>query len=721
MEINAQFQSFVNFAQAAHMDGKDKRIARVSEGPVPAAEGAGLNGRTIVAASGDKVAPLWRSQTNKDANNVARNLFRQAVIDIFGGINHVPKNVMDAMLTKDYDVGKPLTARRILAVQAEVAKASAQFDAALSTAKAKCASVYNIYAIYEGHPGNSTHAVPKADLDRLVETAVKAALKDKDALEIVTKNIGSILVRGDTQLRSPESVQNKVAKLVRNVEELRTASAGNQAYFKAGLLMLNSLRGMAAKPGIITSMIRSVNAANIGDIKKLSGSSSGMAIHRAQEQFTRLQEDLFISSGADEAFDGADEKVAVRDFIALLVVAKSGRSAIAKIQSALNSENAQKLEFIYSAFSKGQFPTDGISKGLQDHIETMAARASSMLSQLKMYVDSFMGIEASQSVPVASFKGEFHTGNFGAGDIFQDLKAAAKKQSAKVYEATMPAFIQGNGPAADAIRDMVTNKIGLEPGENPHQAFQYDASRNIRSMINWNICRDTKKILGGGGKDTPFAKDLARGMKVTLPGNKRLSSDFDTALNELAEFVTKGAKKTFAELDAKEKNKVYIVTSLLSQETGKAAFDGQFTAFDPDNFSQPIVTASDQEADTREFKLSFNEENQLVLDFEATQNLQVITVRKNDGKTMTNMTPAGSTAKSQVEFTISANEFARLANLDFTKFKDDATLEHMSKKTGEEKLVGIPQTFAEEFRLDIDEVKTDSDIKFDIKDEGIVA
>ena len=76
MEINAQFQSFVNFAQAAHMDGKDKRIARVSEGPVPAAEGAGLNGRTIVAASGDKVAPLWRSQTNKDANNVARNLFR---------------------------------------------------------------------------------------------------------------------------------------------------------------------------------------------------------------------------------------------------------------------------------------------------------------------------------------------------------------------------------------------------------------------------------------------------------------------------------------------------------------------------------------------------------------------------------------------------------------------------------------------------------------------
>ncbi|MBR4615144.1 MAG: hypothetical protein IKO55_06010 [Kiritimatiellae bacterium] len=166
---------------------------------------------------------------------------------------------------------------------------------------------------------------------------------------------------------------------------------------------------------------------------------------------------------------------------------------------------------------------------------------------------------------------------------------------------------------------------------------------------------------------------------------------------------------------------MYIVTSLLSQETGKAAFDGQFMAFDPANFSQPIVTGSDQEADEREFKLSFNKDGRLVLDFEATQNLQVIIVGKSEGKTSTFATPTGSTAKSNVEFNISADEFERLAGLDFTKFNDDATYTHMAQKTGKNKLGGIPGTFAEEFRLDTDAIYTDSAIKFDIKDEEVIA
>jgi hypothetical protein len=45
-----------------------------------------------------------------------RSLFRQAIRDMFGGENGIPQSVKDAMLLKDYDKGKPLTARRIMAV-----------------------------------------------------------------------------------------------------------------------------------------------------------------------------------------------------------------------------------------------------------------------------------------------------------------------------------------------------------------------------------------------------------------------------------------------------------------------------------------------------------------------------------------------------------------------------------------------------------------------------
>ncbi|MBR4611351.1 MAG: hypothetical protein IKO40_01415 [Kiritimatiellae bacterium] len=59
-----------------------------------------------------------RNQDKKDLNNATRNVFKQAVIDIFGtSINDVPKRVRDAMKLSKFDnTGRPLTARRILAV-----------------------------------------------------------------------------------------------------------------------------------------------------------------------------------------------------------------------------------------------------------------------------------------------------------------------------------------------------------------------------------------------------------------------------------------------------------------------------------------------------------------------------------------------------------------------------------------------------------------------------
>ena len=722
MEINAQFRSFVNFAQAAHAEGKDKQIARLDDmGALLPDYGPGLNSRDIVAASGDRVAALWRWQSDKDANNAARNLFKKAVVDIFGGERNIPKNVMDAMLMKDYGAGKPLTARRILAVQAEVTKAFAQFNTAVETAKTSNDDLYDTYAIYEGHPGHNTHAVPKADLDNLVNAAVETAFADKDALEIVTKNLKRIIVRGDKHMQSLDGVKSKAAEIVRTVEELRTASAGNQAFFKAGLELLKNLRGKPVQSGIIANIINCVKAANIGDIKKLSGSSSGEAIHKAVTQFTRLQEDIAISSGGENAFEGADEKMAVRSFIAGLVVAKCGSSATAKIQSALNGENAQKLKFIYREFKNGNFKAENISEGVKDHIGALAGRGEAMLNQLKLSVDVAMGIDASESEPVEEFQGEFDINDFGTWEILDNLEVSARAESKKALETAIPEFIEGNGPAADAIRGIVTGWFGPEPGVEPHKEFRFDANSNIESMINWSICADAKKFAMGNGGNSPFAKDITRNMKVTLPDGKQLSKDFNKALDELAEFVTKGAKKTFADLDAKEKNKVYIVAALLSQETGKAAFDGQIMAFDKDNFFQPIVTGSDQDADEREFKLSFSQDGKLVLDFEATQNLQVVVVGKSTGKTTTAATPPGSTAKTKIQFKISANEFERLANLDFTKFNDEATHTHMAQKTGTNKLKGIPETFAEEFRLDTDEISTNSAIKFDIKDEETTA
>ena len=110
---NMQFEKFVQFAKQSMDTGQTKAIARAGGADV----NSSLALRSITASTTDKAFALSRSRADKAENDVARDLFRQSVIDMFGGESNIPKSVKKAMLLKDYGSGKPLTARRIIAVQ----------------------------------------------------------------------------------------------------------------------------------------------------------------------------------------------------------------------------------------------------------------------------------------------------------------------------------------------------------------------------------------------------------------------------------------------------------------------------------------------------------------------------------------------------------------------------------------------------------------------------
>ena len=115
--VNEQFSRFVNFAQERFDAGKTKAIA--TKGDIAVGGGTPLEERNInVAPKGDWVGNVWfRKDDAKAANNEVRELFKKTIIDMFGGEKNIPDSVKDAMLMKDYGCGKPLTARRILAVK----------------------------------------------------------------------------------------------------------------------------------------------------------------------------------------------------------------------------------------------------------------------------------------------------------------------------------------------------------------------------------------------------------------------------------------------------------------------------------------------------------------------------------------------------------------------------------------------------------------------------
>ena len=112
---NQAFKAFADFAQQ-RVDAHDSKA-------VMAARIGNLDGRRVVALSQSQTDAVHKwTRTNEEfaVNDRTRTIFKKAIIDMFGGESKIPASVKKAMLLADYDCGKPLTARRIMAVKAAI-------------------------------------------------------------------------------------------------------------------------------------------------------------------------------------------------------------------------------------------------------------------------------------------------------------------------------------------------------------------------------------------------------------------------------------------------------------------------------------------------------------------------------------------------------------------------------------------------------------------------
>ena len=106
--------------------------------------------RDVVVTVSDKVGKIGRSVSVKEANNTTRAIFRQSVAAMFGGEDHIPDTVKAAMKLGDYGKGKPLTARRIIAVKNAVDDALKSFSLMKPNISAPSANVSSANARQAG-------------------------------------------------------------------------------------------------------------------------------------------------------------------------------------------------------------------------------------------------------------------------------------------------------------------------------------------------------------------------------------------------------------------------------------------------------------------------------------------------------------------------------------------------------------------------------------------
>jgi len=712
---NDAFKAFTDFATQAK---GGSTIAQIGGEKNTVAGTGPLAGRTIVAKTGfDFVGNVGRRLASRDVNNAVRDLFKQAIADMFGGPDKIPESVRDAMKLSDFGKGRPLSARRILAVKTAVDQVAAKTSNCIAESKAHFAYTK------EG----------KEEGDKRIDTAFAACNGNADAMDIVKANIRPLTVNTQSSLRPEADVQKKVGRLLDNLNELKEVSKNNPAIYAAGKKMLEET-GVSLPKGMIAKLVQTANDAPLKAFGKLSGGSSVMDIHKAVMQMHKTIKTAMISSGA-EKLDGADEKMGARDFVAAALLSRCGKGGLANIRKALDSQNASALNEYYSFSDAGrnglvENPSDDLKEG----IKVVGGIGLTYLEKLDNAVnDNLRELNpgAHEESRVKTFEGEFDIDDFGGDELVDDTVSIAKDINAELVQNFVNKTVQGSGAGAEAMKNLLRAK--LEGSSDPGEKLGKSLSANANAMMNWNICGEMKKIVTG--KECQFKADIYRGTNVTLKNGKnsfKLTMKFETARDELAQFVTGDANATYEGLTkAEDKNKVHLLMALVSQETEKAAQMGSEIAIEPRESAQAFGEWFKHDGQSRSYTVEMRHDGGIALHYVMDNEITDIKDNTtNDGLNDEITVGAGSRWKCTLDYTLKGDEFNRLAKLDFSKFDDSEgnaffeEKEDMPDGTRQfhaNKLEGTVDKFAQEFKVKAEECMMDFTMNLKPTDEEEIA
>ena len=703
MAVDVQAQSMYNqFADFALRAAKETTLV--------ATEHHGL--RVAPKSKFDFVGNIGRSAASKAANDAVRSDFKNSILGMFGvkDVEDLPDSVKSAMKLDDYGKGKPLTARRILAVKTAVDDVLAAKAQPLMAAAEK-----------EDIPLNDT-------MKKLIFAAVGACIDDQDVLDLVAKCISGVLRYEHKTLSSfevsdkIESVKGRVRAMVAYVDELRQAAGTNADVYAEGLRLLGRQNGRVMQPGAcsfmaecigelqhaangnqkvyaeglrflqedkfwslepeaISRMVASVMDLDVKDVGLLTPNATARDIQKAAISFSALLDKAMRASGVDR-ITTPSLKEDCRMFLANMILAKALGDGVSvkDVQSALETGTASKLKRLYvdsaAALRSGKDETvvyfntrdldgasvqvasrsDKLRLGQRQRMADEVDAQLKLLDQLKEAVDlSCDGndVEPRPIVPYgkplvqAEVDPEFEAMGFIADKAFGKMEADQK--------AFISGSVKGKGRSADEMRFIFERKIMDVQPYKTGEAIQERCQATIKGMLRKSVADGCKMFAQGKGM-ADFA-DAIRGTVVTLPGNVKLSQDPKIARDQIAAFVANDSKKDFQSLSAEEKNKVYTVMALLSQGTAQAAFDGPGLALDvPSARSKPMqdktlpafVAVGDAKSDSKHASIELGKDG-LKITFRGHRNIRQLQTRPGLEKVQSRQTVEKMTLSQQLE------------------------------------------------------------------------
>ena len=570
------------------------------------------------------------------------------------------------MLLSDYGKGRPLTARRILAVNAAINGVKAQNQQSAAAEEKLISDAFKA-AQETAKTANNRAGMTDEQINAVIDGILRATVHDKEAFNLVVDSIKAYLIDGKGKLRGTEKPLRMAENLLANLDELRALSKTYRMpeLVKLGVTLLHDTGGKPLEPGVLTAIVRAAATTKIDAMKGLGASSGPAAIHRAALQLSHGIDRICTSRTLDY-FEGADATTSLGSFIIALQLQRCDAKTQRSIQAALGSETARKIAAVYTQMNDMKLCGQGRSNDLKLAMSDEAARLREILFDLKQNVDRARGVAPADLVDLEDFDGDINFNHPSVALIGDDLAAEAAKRMRQTRAGYLTNQVKGGGAAADTLRGIYGNMLVADT-VSPHNVIYRRKEAFTKAIINRNIFAELKRIAAGG--EPLLKRALANGLSVSLPGGEKLSAGFKAARDQLAAFITKGAKETYDELSDAEMAKVHVAMALLGEQTEKAILDGMALSLDPDG-KRPAFALAMAPDDQREFSLDFTSAGALRVKYEGRKNLKSIAFPQ-DPEPVRKLGD-GSSCDVSFEFSILPGELDRLVGLDLNGFDDDA-------------------------------------------------
>ena len=265
----------------------------------------------------------------------------------------------------------------------------------------------------------------KASAEALVKDMLAQCGDDFELKEIVSKSIRGICVTAGNKMRSADQIKAGIDAIRANLEEIRNAAAGDAAVEKAGLFLMDGLNGKSLPPGLVGKIVKAASAGNPGEFAKLSATSAPQQMVKAVTDLRTAVETAIYDAKVKDSLEGGDQMLAVRDFAAMLLLAKLSAGQLQGANAAFRSETASKLIAVLDGFGRNDFPAGAtVSSGMSGWIAGQSSSLSQLATQYNFNVETMLGKKSGGDIK--AFEEPFDTAAFGAKDVFKTVSALAE-------------------------------------------------------------------------------------------------------------------------------------------------------------------------------------------------------------------------------------------------------------------------------------------------------